>query len=171
MSQGTSDVVSGQSLYLLCQRLEGIPTEICEDDEEEGRAIWSRKLALESLSCADKVEYARAALRMEMEMDKQMDSGNCRASSMAMALQALNGHLIFDQMMRLSEIQNPVGSSLFLALSKFHKSCMKFSHEEHGFMVQTNTAQQLKECQDHSERLRLLSHQRSEYFKKKKERL
>ena len=46
---------------------------------------------------------------------------------------------------------------------------MKFSPEEHGFMVQTTTAQQLKECQDHSERLRLLSHQRSEYFKKKKE--
>ena len=90
MSQGTSDVVSGRSLSLLCQRLEGIPTEICEDDEEEGRAIWSRKLALESLSCADKVEYARAALRMEMDMEKHMDSGSCQASSMAMALHALN---------------------------------------------------------------------------------
>ena len=105
-----SKVVTVQSLYNLCERLESIPIERGGDEEEERTNILRRTRALESLSCVEKAVYAKT-------IHDVMGSYSM--------VHVIMQHLLADQEMRLSEIENRKGRPFFLAMIKYHKNCME----------------------------------------------
>ena len=93
MSERTMPIISEDSLVNLIMRLERIPTEESWDEKEDKTNILRRKHALDSFSCAEKVEFAKAM--QTLEKDKAIDSTMIRA---------VMQNLLSDQLIRLGEI-------------------------------------------------------------------
>ena len=152
MSQRTLPIISEDSLVNLIMRLERIPTEESWDEKEDKTNILRRKHALDSLSCAEKVEYAKAM--QALEKDKAIDSTMVRA---------VMQNLLSDQLIRLGEIQNRKARPFFLAMFKYHKNCMEEGLEGGKIYEQS------RECEVMSAQIHKLCGKRLEEEKKKED--
>ena len=152
MSQRTLPIISEDSLVNLIMRLERIPTEESWDEKEDSTNILRRKHALDSLSCAEKVEYAKAL--QALEKDKAIDS-----TMIGTVMQ----NLLCDQLIRLGEIQNRKARPFFLAMFKYHKNCMEEGLEGGKIYEQS------RECEVMSAQIHKLCGKRLEEEKKKED--
>ena len=152
MSQRTLPIISEDSLVNLIMRLERIPTEESWDEKEDKTNILRRKHALDSLSCAEKVEYAKAL--QALEKDKAIDS-----TMIGTVMQ----NLVCDQLIRLGEIQNRKARPFFLAMFKYHKNCMEEGLEGGKIYEQS------RECEVMSAQIHKLCGKRLEEEKKKED--
>ena len=152
MSQRTLPIISEDSLVNLIMRLERIPTEESWDEKEDKTNILRRKHALDSLSCAEKVEYAKAL--QALEKDKAIDS-----TMIGTVMQ----NLLCDQLIRLGEIQNRKARPFFLAMFKYHKNCMEEGLEGGKIYEQS------RECEVMSAQIHKLCGKRLEEEKKKED--
>ena len=152
MSQRTLPIISEDSLVNLIMRLERIPTEESWDEKEDSTNILRRKHALDSLSCAEKVEFAKAI--QALEKDKAIDS-----TMIGTVMQ----NLLCDQLIRLGEIQNRKARPFFLAMFKYHKNCMEEGLEGGKIYEQS------RECEVMSAQIHKLCGKRLEEGKKKED--
>ena len=152
MSERTMPIISEDSLVNLIMRLERIPTEESWDEKEDKTNILRRKHALDSFSCAEKVEFAKAM--QTLEKDKAIDSTMIRA---------VMQNLLSDQLIRLGEIQNRKARPFFLAMFKYHKNCMEEGLE--GGKIY----QQSRECEVMSAQIHKLCGKRLEEGKKQED--